>query len=76
MRKAFNYSKLKGRIIEKYGSQSRFAEAVPCSEQTITAKLNGRFGFSQEDIILWSELLEIEASDIGVYFFAYELSKS
>lgn len=76
MKRVFDYSKLRGRIVEKYGSQRQFADAVGVSEQTITSKMNGRVAISQDDVITWSELLDIEAVDIGVYFFAYKLSNS
>lgn len=33
---AFDYSKLKGRIIEKYDSQSSFANAMEWSERTLS----------------------------------------
>ena len=76
MKKVFDYSKLRGRIVEKYGSQRQFADAAGVSEQTITSKMNGRVAISQEDVVNWSELLDIEANDIGVYFFAYKLSNN
>ncbi len=76
MKRVFDYSKLRGRIVEKYGSQRQFADKVGVSEQTITSKMNGRVAISQEDVVTWSELLDIEAVDIGAYFFAYKLSNS
>lgn len=71
-----NYQKLRGRIIEKYGTQGNFAKAIGLSEQTITAKMNGRTGFSQADMTAWSELLDIKPSKIGEYFFTPKVSKS
>lgn len=71
----FSYSKLRGRIVEMYGSQKEFSKAVSLSEQSITAKLNGRSDFSQDDIIQWSNALQIGLGDIGAYFFNQELSK-
>ena len=68
---AFNYNKLRGRIIEICGSQSEFAKLIGVSEQTITAKLNGRSSFSQKDILKWSEVLKIDQTEIGIYFFAH-----
>ena len=67
---------LKCRIIQKYGSQRKFATHLGKTEQTVTAKLNGRSQFTQNDIIEWSNALGIEAKKIGEYFFAQELSKS
>ncbi|RHU80474.1 DUF739 family protein [Clostridiaceae bacterium OM08-6BH] len=65
----FNYRKLRGRIIEIYGSQKKFSETIDLSEQSITAKLNGRSDFSQADILKWSDALLIDKNDIGTYFF-------
>lgn len=63
------YSKLRGRIIEKYGSQKQFAEAIGISEVAMSRKMNCETGFSQKDIIKWAEALEIEVKDYGLYFF-------
>ena len=71
----YSYSKLRGRIVEMYGSQREFSKAVNLSEQSITAKLNSRSDFSQDDIIQWSNVLQIGLVDIGPYFFNQELSK-
>ena len=66
----FTYNKLKGRIVEVFGSQAEFSKNIGLSEQSVTAKLAGRTGFSQEDIIKWCESLNIDQHDIGLYFFA------
>lgn len=68
----FDYSKLIGRIIEKFGSRKAFAEACGFSENTISKKLSGKMGITTNDIVNWSspELLDIDSSDIPEYFFA------
>ena len=71
----FKYNKLRGRIVEVYGSQSKFAEIIGQSEQNITAKLAGRSSFTQENIITWCKALNIDPEDIGNYFFTLEVSK-
>lgn len=63
------YAKLKGRIIEKFGSQKNFAETIGLSQTSLSRKMNCETGFSQEDIIRWSEVLEIDRADYGAYFF-------
>ena len=68
---SFNYNKLRGRIVEICGTQSEFAKQVGQSEQIITAKLAGRSSFTQENILAWSKILNIDQEDIGVYFFAH-----
>lgn len=66
---AKTYSKLRGKIIEVYGSQREFAKAVGRTEQSVTAKLNMKTDFSQGEIIKWCELLGISNEEINRYFF-------
>lgn len=63
------YSKLKGRIVEMYGSQSKFADAIGISKVALSRKLNCMTGFSQKDIEEWAKALEINKEDYGAYFF-------
>lgn len=67
------HSKLRGKIVEKYGTQAVFAERIGKTEQSVTAKLNGRSQFSQEDIVTWSNALGILVNEVGEYFFANKL---
>lgn len=66
----FKYNKLRGRIVEKFGSQAEFSKEIGQSEQIVTAKLAGRSSFTQDNIIKWSKALDIDQNDIGSYFFA------
>lgn len=68
-----SYPKVRGRIVELYGSQKEFAKAINKSEQTIIYKLSGKYSFSQDDIIEWGNALNISKDDIGDYFFADKL---
>ncbi|MDF2538847.1 MAG: hypothetical protein K0S76_1868 [Herbinix sp.] len=70
---AFNYSKLKGRIVEKFGKQSLFAKAMKVSERTISLKLNNKIYFSQDEIVLAAKLLDIPENEIQVYFFTQKV---
>ena len=63
------YNKLRGRIVDVYGSQGEFAKALDLSAQSVSAKLNGKYQFSTDDIIKWCALLDISRDDIGLYFF-------
>ena len=65
----YKYSKLRGKIIEKYGSQEKFAKEIGISRVSMSKKLNGKAGFSQKDIQEWSKLLCIDCSEYGTYFF-------
>lgn len=66
----YSYDKLRGRIIERYGSQEKYAEVLGISTNSLSKKMTGKTGFSQKDITLWSKLLDIDKSDYGEYFFA------
>lgn len=66
---SFEYRKLRGRIVEKFGTVSNFAEHIGVSIVSVSNKLRGVTQFSQNDIVLWCETLEIPLSDSGTYFF-------
>jgi len=65
----FNYSKLKGRIIEKFGNQSEFAKAMNCSERTMSLKLNNKIPWRQTEICRALELLCVPIEEVSEYFF-------
>ena len=61
---AFNYDKLKGRIVEKFGTQGKLARALGVSERTLSLKLNNKIFFSQDEIAKISKLLNITLDEI------------
>ena len=65
----FNYDKLKGKIVERFGTQGNFAKALGVSERTLSLKLNNKIFFSQDEISKISNLLDIELEEIQDYFF-------
>lgn len=70
---AFNYNKLKGKIVEKFGSQQEFAKAMKWSERTLSLKINGKRPWKQPDIMQAIKLLGLNDSDIQEYFFTMEV---
>lgn len=66
----YEYKKLKGRIVEKYGTQKEFARHINRSTVSVSQKLNGLKGFSQKDIEKWAEALDIPNKEYAAYFFA------
>lgn len=70
---AFNYSKLKGKIIEIFGTQYKFAKAMGWSERTLSLKMNGNRPWKQPDICKAIRLLNLTEEDIPIYFFAPEV---
>lgn len=71
----FDYSKLKGKIIEVFGSQEAYAEKMNLSNTAISNKLNNKVPFSQPDIYKTLDLLNVKSSDLNFaqclkdYFF-------
>lgn len=68
-----DYSKLRGRIIEKFGTIGNFADKLGVTIQAVSAKLRGEVSITPANIIKWSELLDIDKSEIGVYFFTLKV---
>lgn len=64
-----DYSKLRGRIVEKYRTQKEFATAFGISKNSMSRKLNGKTRFTTDDIIKISKMLDIDSDDVGKYFF-------
>lgn len=70
---AFDFSKLKGKITEKYGSQQNFAKEYGISENSLSLKLTNKMRFPSDDIIKISDMLEIPKEEVGVYFFTVKV---
>ena len=69
----FDYSKLNGRIVEVFGTQKAFAEAMNLSERTISLKMNSKIYFNQDEIVLGIQLLKLTVNDIPDYFFTLKM---
>lgn len=68
----FNYSKLRGRIVECFGKQALFALAMGLSERSVSLKLNNLRCWTQLEIFRACELLHIPCNEIPNYFFVRE----
>ena len=65
----FNYNKLRGRIREIFGTQEEFGKAVGLSNTSISAKLNNKVEWSQQEINKSVEVLKLSDNEIFTYFF-------
>lgn len=68
-----DYSKLIGRIIEKFGTRSAFAEAMGKKLEAISRRLNNKAQWQTEEYILACELLDIQPEEVYAYFFTPKL---
>lgn len=66
---AFETSKLRGKIVEKFGTIDAFSQRTSLTRASISAYLNGQKVLNQKDIEEWRELLEIQVDEIPDYFF-------
>lgn len=64
------YMKLRGRIIEKYGTLRAFAEALGMSRAMLSKYMTGKAIFTTVSMDRWAGLLDIERSEYPEYFFA------
>ena len=63
---AFDYNKLRGRIVEIFNTQSNFASAMGWSERILALKMNGMCSWKQIDICKAIQLLKLTIEDIPI----------
>lgn len=66
---SYDYSRLKGKIVEKYGSNAKFAEGMGWSERTLSLKLNNKVAWKQPEMAKAIAILSLDENDIPDYFF-------
>ncbi len=71
----FDYSKLRGKIREQYGTEAKFAKALDISRTSLSQRLNNLLEFSQKEMELSSKLLNFPLNEISDYFFKVKVQK-
>lgn len=71
----YRTEKLKARIIERFGSQNAFCEAIGMQKSTLSRYLSQGKDWPGSLLIKAVQLLEIPTDEIDAYFFAPEVSK-
>lgn len=66
---AYDYRKLRGRIIERYGTLKNFAVEMKWSDRTLSLKMNSKVFWKQPEIMKAAKLLEIPSNEVTDYFF-------
>lgn len=72
----YDFSRLRGRIREKFGSESAFSESVGFSRTTLSAKLNGKVDWDCSDVVRACDLLDVPISQAHEYFFVEKIEKT
>ncbi|MDO4729559.1 MAG: DUF739 family protein [Bacteroidota bacterium] len=65
----FDYSKLRGRIKEKFGTEGDFSSALGMGRVSLSQRLNNILEFSSKEMLLCSKLLDFPVTEIPAYFF-------
>lgn len=76
MKYEFDYSKLRGKYIEKFGGQEGFAKAININRTSLIKKLNNKVPFKASEILDSVNVLNISLDDIPDYFFTEKVEKT
>ena len=71
----FDYSRLRGRIREKYRTEANFAAAMGIGRVSMSQKLNNETDFTQRQMLKAVKLLDIESREIPDYFYSVKVQK-
>ena len=71
----FDYSRLRGKIREVFGTEAAFAKALGMGRVSLSQRLNNVLEFSSTEIRKSCALLKISPAEIPDYFFAEEVQK-
>ena len=72
----YDYSKLRGKIIEIFGNISNFCKSMQLSETTVYSKLHHKTEFTQSQVLNACKLLNIPLNKMHIYFFETKVKKN
>lgn len=61
--------KLRGRIVEKYGTNLAFADAIGVTPMTVTNVIHGHSTPTAKRMPEWCSALDIAPEEIGIFFY-------
>lgn len=65
-----DYTKLRQRILQEFGTQERFAEALGISPASLTQRLNGDVRWTVQELFRACDLLHITVDQAPEFFSA------
>jgi hypothetical protein len=71
----FDYSKLRGKIKEKCGTQNKFAKRIGMGKVSLSQRLNNYLDWSRSEMKNACEVLELSIDEIPLYFFTPKVQK-
>lgn len=73
---SYDYSMLRGRIVEKYGNVRKFAAVMDLSETSMYKKIHNEVDWKQSEIERACQCLYIPKHEISSYFFTLQVQKN
>lgn len=73
---SWDYSKLRGRIKEKFNTLDSFAEALGMSRTSLSQRLNNQLEFSQNEIAKAMVLLDEDEVNMVDFFYTPKVQKN
>lgn len=71
----FDYSKLIGRIKEKFNNRNEFAKLIKLSSNSLSKKLNNKVAFTSTEIYRILNVLDIDIKEVSLYFYVPKVEK-
>ena len=71
-----SYGKLRGKILEVFGTNECFSNALGIDPSSLSAKLNNKSPWKREEIEKACELLGIPIEEVYLYFFTQKVGIS
>lgn len=69
----FDYSKLRGRIVERFGTCRAFCQEIGYKSGILSTRLSGLHPFRADEIRLFCDVLEIPDAEVVAYFFTQKV---
>ena len=64
------FAKLRGRVKEKGMTENELARAINLSPSSLSCRLSGKVDWTLPEMRAVCDVLDIELSEVGTYFFA------
>lgn len=72
----YNYSKLKGKIVELEMTLDEYAKYIGITEQTLNKRFKNQRPFTQPEMAKSMQLFDEPVENIHLYFFAKKVQKN
>lgn len=68
----YDFSKLRGKIIEVYGNYKFFSEEIGMDNATFSRKINNKVRFTHDELFKMARALKLKENEYQQYFFNHK----